>query len=201
MVLAILFGFLSLAFMIISIIIFLRHADLQTNFDNRLNEEKVNYKKTVRDEYEKEYTEREKTPFKEFVGPIDLGQLRFFYPKTWSMYVDKYSNPYQAYLHPNYVPSVKDTTARHALVVSINNRDYDALLKPLAKKIEEGSIKQTAYSVNDTVGSLLEGEIESKKQGIALYLKMRDKTIILQANSLSFKNDFQQLIKTIKFDK
>lgn len=201
MVLAILFGVLSLAMIAVSIMFFTKYTDLEKNFDTRLEEQGLSYKKDIQDEMQKTFEQREKEPFREFVGPTDLGQLRFFYPKTWSMYVRKMNNPYTAYFHPNPVPAIDDKAARHALIVNIVNKDYDATLKPLIKSIESGKIKQASYTVNDTTGSLLEGEIYSKMNGMALYLKLRDKTIVLQTNSMSFKNDFQEVIKTIKFDK
>lgn len=76
---------------------------------------------------ENEFTEREKYPYKNFMGPADYGSLSFEYPKTWNVYVAKDASnggDYEAYLNPGEVQPVSSTTI-NALRVTIRDQAFE----------------------------------------------------------------------------
>ena len=82
-------------------------------------------------ELEAQFDERDKSPYLKFIGPEDYGRLEFDYPRTYSMYVANDAEDggtYQAYLHPNYVPSIK-SNGQYALQVEILNESYENVTK------------------------------------------------------------------------
>lgn len=46
-------------------------------------------KEEIAAEIQKEFDEREKSPFRSYVGPSQFGNVNVTYPKTWAAYVDE----------------------------------------------------------------------------------------------------------------
>lgn len=151
---------------------------------------------------EAKFTEREKEPNREFVGPEDYGSLSFKYPKTWSVFVDKDAssgNSYQAYFHPITVPPISNSQ-RFALRLTIESRDYDRVLSGYNSAVSKGDLKSSAVKFGDQTGTRLEGQFSRDIRGSAVVFKLRDKTATLRTDADTFKNDFNKLVSTIKFN-
>ena len=140
-----------------------------------------------------------------FAGPEDFGQLSFSYRKDWSLYVaseGSSSKDYQAYFNPGGVPAVGDKSARFALRVTIKNESYEKVLDTYAKLVESGSLTSSSVKFgDDTSGTRFDGAFSDDVRGAAVVFKIRDKTVVVQTDAETFKNDFNALIATITFNK
>lgn len=159
----------------------------------------------------KRYADEAKSPLQSFSGPPDYGQLSFLYPKTWSVYVaaDAASGGnFNAYFNPRQVDAVgKDTI--NALRVSILNKSYEDVVKQYERDVNKkdatlsvqvepvGNAEAgTSVTANRYTGTIPGTELE----GIIVIFKIRDKTVIMQTDSLLFQEDFDNLLGTITFN-
>lgn len=148
------------------------------------------------------FAEREKEPLREFVGPVDYGRVTFNYPKTWSLYIATVvsnGGTYQAYLNPISVPMVSPNT-QYALRVTIEQRDYDKVLVAYESLVKKGSLKSSNVAVNGEIGTRYDGSFSNDIRGAAVIFKIRDKTLTIRTDSNTFLPDFEELIKTIKYN-
>jgi len=148
------------------------------------------------------FAQREKEPNREFVGPDDYGRLTFSYPKTWSVYVAKdaeQSTTYEAYLNPVVVPPIS-TKQQFATRVLIENRDFDTVIASYDAKVKKGDLKSSPTSASGVNGTRLDGTFSENRRGAVVIYKLRDKTISVFTDADTFKPDFEELIKTIKFN-
>ena len=192
----------TVAFAALSVWALIQYNEQKTNVDSKISTAEAAAEKKQADADEIKFNEREKQPNKEFIGPSDYGSLSFFYPKTWSFYeADNGSgrNDYEAYLNPGKVPAVDDST-RVALRVNIVNQDYTTVLEDYQSQVENGDLKQTPVKFGTQTGARLEGKFSDDIRGSAIIFKIRDKTAIIRTDADTFKNDFNRLVKTIKFN-
>lgn len=175
----------------------------KSNVEARVATAVSDAKKEQSDIDEKKFAEREKEPNRQFTGPDDFGRVVFNYPKTWSVYEAKAADSkgtYEAYLNPITVPTVgKDQ--KFALHVKIATMNYDDVLKNYEKLLEKGELKSTPFSANGNVGTRLDGNFDKDLRGAAVFLKIRDKTLTVQTDAPIFLPDFENIIKTIDFNK
>lgn len=175
--------------------------DYKTNVEQKVavaveaSSEKVSAQK------EKDFAEKEKYPYNTYVAPEAAGSLTIKYPKTWSAYVKEprssSSTPVDAYFNPNFVPDTSDNNNSFALRAEVVEQRYDSLMKSYAASQKSGKVTITAYqspNVPSIVGSRVEGEIESKKQGIKVLLPFRDKTLQMWTESTDYRSDFDNII-------
>lgn len=175
----------------------------KTDVDGKIALAESEAKKVQAEEDDKKFAEREKEPNRAFVGPDDYGRLTFDYPKTWSVYeasdVSGGKGAYAAYLNPIVVPPVSNTR-QVALRVSIEEREYDTVVKSYEQLVKKGDLKSSAVSVNGVSGTRLDGQFSKEIRGAAVIFKIRDKTLTVRTDADTFKPDFEKLIKTIEFN-
>lgn len=154
---------------------------------------------------EAEFLEREKYPFKTFSGPADYGELSFEYPKTWSVYIAAAATAggdFNAYLNPIEVSAVGKETI-NALRVTIRNKGFDDVAAEYQKAMDKKDSNLTMESItfNGITGNKYTGKIpDTELNGFIVIFKIRDKTAILQTDSVLFKADFDKLLETVKFN-
>lgn len=154
---------------------------------------------------EAEFLEREKYPYKTFLGPVDYGELSFEYPKTWSVYIAKDAangGDFEAYFNPVQIEPVSNTTV-NALRVQVLDSDFESVVGKYKSALEskEKSLTMETISVNGTTANLYTGIIPGTElNGAILVLKIRDKTVVMRTDSTLFRADFDKLIETIKFN-
>ncbi|HEU4716121.1 MAG TPA: hypothetical protein VFS14_04825 [Candidatus Saccharimonadales bacterium] len=151
---------------------------------------------------DKKFAEREKEPNRTFVGPDELGRLTFSYPKTWSVFVSEDASKgttYHAYLNPVTVPPISEKQ-QYALRVTIEQKDYDQVVKTYQEKVKKGDLRSSATSANGHNGTRLDGTFSKDIRGAAVIYQIRDKTVTLRTDADTFKPDFEALIKTIDFN-
>lgn len=181
---------------------YVNYNEQKSNVDGKINLAVVEAKKVQGDADEVKFAEREKEPLRQFVGPDDYGRLTFDYPKTWSVYVAHdvtKGGTYEAFLNPVTVPPVSPTQ-QYSLRVTIEEKDYDQVVKTYQELVKKGSLRSSVTSANGNNGARLDGNFTKDIRGSAVIYKIRDKTVTLRTDADTFKPDFENLIKTINFN-
>lgn len=186
----------------LSVWAYMNYDEQKTNVDGKIALAVETAKKEQADTDEAKFLEREKEPNRQFAGPDDYGRLTFDYPKTWSVYVAKdvsKGGSYQAYLNPITVPTVSERQ-QFALRVTIEEKDYDAVIQSYQPRVKAGKLKTSAVSANGHDGTRVEGEFSTDIRGTAVIYKIRDKAVTVRTDADTFKPDFEKLITTIDFN-
>ena len=153
-------------------------------------------------ETEKTFEEREKIPYRTFSGPSDLGSLTFDYPKTWDLYTEEDGadgRELKAYLNPSGVPPL-DNENPIALRVQILSESFDSYIQNYQSEVEDGKMSLTVAPVGGANANIYKGELENDFQGFAAIFKIRDKTVVLQTDSLLFEADFNNILASVKYN-
>ena len=186
----------------------LERNEAQTNLDGKIDAAVAEAKDEQWKEDEANRLKYEKYPYKVFSGPADYGHLSFEYPKTWSVYVAAAATTggdFNAYFNPIQVDAVgKDTI--NALRVSIRDKSFDEVAKEYQKAmdkkdsnltVESTTIgKQKNITANRYTGTIPDTDLS----GFIVTFKIRDKTAILQTDSVLFQEDFDKLLGTVEFN-
>jgi cytoskeletal protein RodZ len=186
----------------LSVWLAINYFDQKNNVDSKISVAVSDAQKKQADADEAKFLIREKQPNKTFYGPDDYGRVSFEYPKTWSVYVDNDASDggdFEAYLNPVSVPPI-DSNQLFALRVTIEDKDYDQSLGSFESKIKSGDLKSSSVSANGVNGTKFVGKFSEDLRGAAVLFKIRDKTLTIQTDANTFMNDFEALIKTIKFN-
>ena len=156
-------------------------------------------------ELEQEFSEREKYEYRIFSGPVDYGQLSFEYPKTWSVYVASDASKggdFKAYFNPIQVNEVSDSTIM-ALRVSVRDKDFETVAEEYQKyvqardsKLSMSSVTFNGITANKYVGTIPGTELN----GVVVIFKIRDKTAVIQTDSVNFEADYNKLLDTVQFN-
>lgn len=181
---------------------YMNYTDQKVNVDSKVAVAVAQAQKQQFDDDFKKFQEEEKQPNRQFVGPDDYGRVAFNYPKTWSVYIARdvaQGGVYEAYLNPVNVPPVKATT-RYALRVTIEERDYDQVVKTYDALVKKGDLRSSVVSANGNSGTRIDGNFTKDIRGAAVIYKIRDKTLTIRTDADTFKPDFESLIQTIKFN-
>lgn len=181
---------------------YINYNEQKSNVDGKIELAVAEGKNQQADEDEKKFAEREKEPNREFVGPDDYGRLTFDYPKTWSAYEEtdiSGGGTYEAFLHPGVVPPISPST-QVSLRVTIEEKDYDQVVRKYERKVESGDLRSSGASANGHSGTRLDGNFDKNIRGAAVIYKIRDKTLTIRTDADTFKPDFERLIRTIDFN-
>lgn len=186
-----------------------QYKDASGDLEEKISEAVAKAKDEQAKEDDEKRLEGEKYPFKTFAGPVDYGQLTFEYPKTWSVYVAAAANKggdFNAYFNPGQVNAVSKETI-NALRVTIRDESYDKVTEKYQKAMDKKDANLTVEAV--TIG--IDGNIAANRytgaipdaKGLTGYIvtfKIRDKTAILQTDSVIFEGDFNKLLGTVTFN-
>ena len=156
---------------------------------------------------EKEFNEREKYPYKTFAGPVDYGELTFKYQKTWSVYIasdNLKSGDFEAYLNPSEVESVNSKNSLYALRVKIRDKSFESIVAEYQKAMDKKDANLSVESItlecgvtaNKYTGTLPNTEFS----GYVVIFKIRDKTAIVQTDSIYFEADYNKILDSITFN-
>lgn len=184
---------------------YVNYIDQKQNVDEKIDVATAEAVKKNSEDLQAQFEAKEKEPMRQFAGPSDYGRLTFDYPKTWSVYqatdVSKGGGvTYEAYLNPISVPPVSDTQ-KFAIRIKIEQKTYDESVADFSDQIEEGTpLKSSVYQDGSHTGTRLEGNFNEDIYGTAILMKMRDRTLTIRTDGDVFKNDFEALLKTVKFN-
>ncbi|MBR3365685.1 hypothetical protein IKG48_01000 [Candidatus Saccharibacteria bacterium] len=194
-------GLVAITFIGLFIWMYNKWNDADTNVSGQIESAVAIARSEAIAETERTFEEREKQPYKIFSGPADLGSLNFEYPKTWSLYEAEDASKggdYYAYLNPDKVLPVNENPL--ALRVMILAEAYDSYIQNYQGKVEDGSMTLTVSPVGGSNANIYKGLLENDYQGIAAVLKIRDKTVVIQTDSLVFTDDFNTILNTVSYN-
>lgn len=207
----ILVSLIAVTFIGLFIWMFMQYNEVQTDVEGQIGLAVAEAKDEQAAKDEAEFFEREKNPYKTFSGPADYGQLTFNYPKTWSVYVAAAATDggdFNAYFNPVQVDAVgKDTI--NALRVTIKNKSFEDVAEEYQRIMDRKDSGLTVQSVvigdaeknSEVTANRYTGKIPNTDlNGFIVVFKIRDKTVILQTDSVIFENDFNELLETITFN-
>lgn len=176
--------------------------DQKDNTDQKIEAAVTEAKKVQATEDEKQFLEREKSPYLQYAGPDDLGRVTFSYPKTWSGYVakDPAEGTLEAYFNPGIVPFVA-SDQQFALEVKVSGREYEDTLKSYESPVKKGELKSSPVVINGFSGIRLDGKFSAKIEGSMVLFKVRDKTLSIATEANTFRSDFDNIIlKSLDFN-
>ena len=202
LVAAIVLGVLTVGLSGFSVWAFLNYQDQKNNVDAKVAAAVADAKREQTAADQAAFLEQEKVPTRQLVGPTDLGQVKFSYPKTWSVYVDRTSSTaYEAYLHPLVVPPTNSGTP-YALRISIVNTRYESVLGGFNERLKNGQLKANPVTIVGVDGTRLDGAFSNSVRGSMVLFKIRDKTLQVYTQSTNFQGDFDNIVlKTLEFNK
>lgn len=181
---------------------FINYQDQKNNTDAKISVAVADAKATQSALDQTAFAEQEKAPNRQIIGPVDLGQVTFSYPKTWSVYVEKSNaSGYEAYFHPLVVPPVTTGTP-YALRVSIIDSKYESVLGGFNERLKAGQLKANPITLANVDGTRLDGAFSGTVRGSMVLFKIRDKTLQVFTQAEIYKNDFDNIIlKSLQFNK
>ena len=205
MIVAIAAGALALIFIIMFFVAFSNWNTVKTDVDGQIS---VAVAKAVNEntkDLEEQFAIREKYPYNLFAGPTDYGEISFNYPKTWSVYEARDAangGDYEAYLNPDKVYPVSSSSI-NALRVIIKDQPYDNYIKQYDDSVKNGKMSVAVRPINGENANIYTGQLPGtdKLQGIAAVLKVRDKTAVLQTDTMVFEEDFYTLLDSVQFNR
>lgn len=190
----VLLAVLTIAFGGIMVWAYVNYVDQRDNVDAKVAAAVGAAKKEQSAEDEKLFLEREKAPYRQYVGPDDLGRVTFNYPKTWSVYQAKTSgDSMEAYLHPGTVPTVQQGQ-QFAVEVKVRDQSSDQILKTYESLVKKGDLKSTQVVINGFSGTRLDGAFTKDIKGSIVIFKLRDKALTLMTGAETFRADFDGVI-------
>lgn len=198
LVLAVVFCLLFIGSSVFGIWAFSGRQDYKDNVEEKIDTAVELAVQEAESAKEAEFTEREKTPTRTYTGPSTYGSVSFEYPKTWSVYQENSNRGtvVNVYAHREIVPGTSSDQP-YALRLRITSNSYDDELSSIQRDIDSGDLRSTAFrpdKVSDALGIKIEGEIERGLNGQAVYLPLRDRTIILSTEVARNFDDFNTII-------
>ena len=202
---------IAVTFIGLFIWMYVKYDEASTDVEGQINIAVAEAKDEQAMQLEDEFSEREKYPYKTFTGPADYGALSFEYPKTWSVYVEKAADKggdFNAYFNPVQVDAVgKDTI--NSLRVTISTKSFDDVVSDYQRKMErkDSGLSMQSVEIGDAekdstvTANYYTGTIpDTDLSGYIVIFKIRDKTVILQTDSVLFQAEFDKLLDTINFN-
>ena len=171
----------------------------KNNVDGLIADAVAQAEQATSDRKDKEFVEKEKEPYRDYISPSAYGSVDIKYPKTWSAYVDESGRgniPVDGYFNPATVPGTT-TNANYAIRTQVINTQYAQNIKQFDSALKNGKVKISPYSapkVSSVVGIRVEGEIANAKQGSMIILPMRDKTLRVWTESVQFVGDLDKIV-------
>ena len=201
-VLIVILSLVSVTFIGLFIWTLIRYNDVNDDVASRISAAVIEAKEEQALADEALFAEREKEPYLTFSGPEDYGQLTFEYPKTWSVYIASDASSggdFEAYMNPIEVEKVSNTTV-NALRVSILNKDFESVISGYQRYVGS-SLNVDVITVGGVSANRYSGTIPGTDlNGYIVVFKIRDKTVVLRADSVLFADDFDRILSTIRFN-
>ena len=182
---------------------FMSRQDYKNNVDEKITSAVVVAKQEESSKKDKEFLEKEKEPYRTYVGPSAYGSINVIYPKTWSGAVDEKSSSsgtlVDAYFHPAIVPSLASSSSSFALRLKVVGQSYATSLKSIQslQKNKERPSSVAPYAlpkVPSVVGVKVDGGILNEKTGSMIVLPLRSQTLYIWTEGDTYKGDFNNII-------
>ncbi len=174
--------------------------DYKNNVDTKVQKAVAIAQEQTATAKDAEFIEKEKNPLKAYKSAQAVGSIAIQYPRTWSAFVTESndeSTPVDGYFHPGFVPGINSGTD-FALRLKVVSTPYADFMKQFESKAKSGKVSVSPYKApklpNGTVGSRIDGEVNTGQQGSMVVFPLRDKTITISSESAQFKGDFDSII-------
>lgn len=171
--------------------------DNKVNLNKKIATAVAVAKQETATEKDKEFSERDKSPLKNFKGSDVYGGVSFNYPRTYSALIEDSSDetPLKAYFKPDFLPGIADNKI-YALRIELLKSDYANTLNELVTTAGDSAVVSAfrATKVPSVLGVKIKGKINETKNGITVLLPIRDKTLKIWTESLDYSNDFDNYI-------
>ncbi len=180
---------------------YVNYNDAQSNVDGKIAIAVAQAKEDQGNTDEAKYAEQIKTPYNNFKAPDDYCSVQLQYPKTWSVYEsEQLSNgsDYKAYFYPGVIPVISDST-QYALRVFIEQKDYDSVINSYQDLVQSGKLQSSTTNANGQQGTRLDGDFSQNIRGSAVIYQCRQQTIIVETDASAWKDDFENIIKTLQY--
>ncbi len=191
---------------------YLDWSSINGKVDKLVSEQVAEKELEIKDKYDAELAEIDKKPLEHFLGPADYGELRFDYPRTWSLYVAKdptnangsksssNNSIYEAYMHPYSVgPITSDSVL--ALRVLILNRSYSDVVNEYNGYVNSQIFEHRTVEINEkkNTGDLYYGTSGGRNVKTIIF-RVRSQTIQIWTDSTdNFNSDFDNIVNSITF--
>ena len=198
-------GLVSMTFIGLFLWTLVRYNDVSTDVGGQIATAVAEAKEEQALMDEELFAEREKDPYRIFSGPADYGQLTFEYPKTWSVYIASDASnggDFSAYFNPIEVNVVSNKTL-NALRLSIRDKAFETVASEYQKEMEKrgSDLSIETITVGGVTANRYSGTLPGTEfNGYIVIFKIRDKTAVLQTDSVLFEGDFNRLLSTITFN-
>lgn len=146
------------------------------------------------------YAQQSKYPLQTFTGPSSFASVSFRYPKTWSGYVAEEpstTTPINGYFYPGIIPDITNQTNSYALRVQLIEQPYASIMQQFDGQVSSGNLKVAQYTtpkLPNVIGSKLQGQIATEKQGIMVLLPVLNMTLEIWTESSQFQSDFMNSV-------
>ena len=174
---------------------FAEREDYKKNSDQKSEAAAAVATQRTKSDKDNEFLQKEKEPLKSYTSASQYGTISLKYPKTWSAYADEGSNKLTLLLQPDVVSSKESTP--YALKVEVLETPYAQAITRLDNDIKTGKLRASAFSlakVPDVLGLRIDGQITQQKSGAAVYLPLRDSTIIISSEAPDKVADLTNII-------
>lgn len=174
---------------------FASRSDYKNNSDQKAAAASQIAAEKAKTEKDNEFVQKEKEPYKNYNSPSQFGSISMQYPKTWSSYSDQDGDRLTVLMQPDVVSSDQNTP--YALKIEILTQPYDQTISTKDSDVKQGKIKASAFSlakVPNVLGLRIDGQISQQKTGAAVYLPLRDKTLVISSESPDKVPDFNNII-------
>ena len=201
-------GLTTVAFICLFIYFLNQYNEVNTDIQSQIDVAVADAKDEQYQKDQKDFAEREKYPYKTFAGPVDYGELSFKYPKTWSVYIAsdllKTSGDFEAYLNPGEVELTTSKNSLYGLRVKIRDKAFETVVAEYQKALEKKNSNLSVESItlkNGATANKYTGTIPNTEfSGYIIVFKIRDKTAILQTDSILFESDFNKILDSVTFN-
>jgi hypothetical protein len=166
--------------------------DYKNNTDQKIADAVKVSNADLKTNLEKAFAEKEKAPYKEYTTPVQYGSVKIVYSKMWSAYIVESASSQgtvvNAYMYPDYVPNLGDSNqTNYYLRFQVLDSSYNNEVNKYASLVKKGVLTSTPYVPEQvkgaTVGVMLKGQLESKKNGVMVILPVRDKVLKIWSES------------------
>lgn len=147
-----------------------------------------------------QFAQDEKQPLKTYSGPTTYGSIQLQYPRTWSGYVNEDASgqtDVDGYFSPNVVPDIEGQNSTFALRIQVLSESYSNVMQNYTTAISAKQVTAVPYSlpkVPSVIGTRLDGAIEQDKQGAMIILPLRNTTLIVWTEAMTYVGDFNNNI-------
>lgn len=142
-------------------------------------------------------------PYRSYVAPSAFGEFTIKFPKNWSSSVaenQNASNQVDLIANPEFIRILSDNSINYALRVYLVNSTYAQTKSQYENQVKNKKSKATAQKVSGIDGTRYTGQYKQGKEGIAVLVPVRDKTIVFTTENTKYQSEFEATLvqSTIK---